>query len=123
MDVADCFFHVAKKVRDKASMLGSFYKPVIVEVPRLHQLPSATGHQQKNRDMLSEWSTKGVSEQFFRAFEREYIGTSWCVATLSAGYPTTDNAQEGMNFGVKRVWTRHERRRLLPFLNAVRRIE
>ena len=64
----------------------------------------------------------GVSEQFLCAFEKEYVDTSWCVATLPAGYPTTNNAQEGMNSGVKRVWTRHERRRLLPFLDTVRRM-
>ena len=40
MKVTDCFFHVAKKVRDKALMLGSFYKPVIARVRRLHRLPS-----------------------------------------------------------------------------------
>ena len=84
MEVADCFFHVAKKVRDKAPMLGSFYKPVIARVRRLHQLPSATVHQQKKRDMLRECSTIGVSKHFLRAFEKEHFGTSWCVATLPA---------------------------------------
>ena len=122
MEVARCFFQVAKKVRDKAPMLGSFYKPVIAGVRRVHHLPSTTMHQQKKRDMLREWSTMGVSKQFLRAFEKEYVGTSWCVATLPAGYPTTNNAQEGMNSGVKHVWTRHERRRLLPFLDKVRRM-
>ena len=63
-----------------------------------------------------------VSEPFLRAFEKEYVGTSWCVATLPAGYPTTNNAQEGRNSGVKRVWTRHERRWLVPFLDTVRRM-
>ena len=58
-EVADCLFHVAKTVRDKAPMLGSFYKPVIAGVRRLHQLPSATVHQQKKRDMLREWSKVG----------------------------------------------------------------
>ena len=63
-----------------------------------------------------------MSEQFLRAFEKEYVGTSWWVATLPAGYPTTNDAQEGMNSAVKRVWTRHEWRRLLQFLDTVRRM-
>ena len=63
-----------------------------------------------------------VSDQFFRAFEKYYVGTSWCAATLPAGYPTTNNAQKGMNSSVKRVWTRYERRQLLPFLDTVRRM-
>ena len=52
MEVADCFFHVAKKVQDKAPMLGSFYKPVIARLCRVHQLPSMNLHQKKKRDML-----------------------------------------------------------------------
>ena len=103
-------------------MLASFYKPLIGGVRRLHQLPSTIVHQQKKRDMLCEWSTMGVSEQFLRAFKKEYIGTWRCVATLPAGYPTTNNAQEGMNCGLKRVWMRHKRRGLLPFLEWVRRM-
>ena len=50
--------------------------------------------------MLCEWSTMGVPEQFLHAFEKEYVVISWCVATLPAGYPTTNNAQEGMNSSV-----------------------
>ena len=49
IEVADCFFHVAKKVRDKAPMLGSFYKPLIAGVRRVSQLPSATVHQQREQ--------------------------------------------------------------------------
>ena len=63
MEVAGCFFHVGKKVRDKAPLLGSFYKPVMARVCRVYQLPSATVHQQKKQDMLREWSTMGVSQQ------------------------------------------------------------
>ena len=44
MEVAYCFFHLAKKVRDKAPMLRSFYKPVIIGRRRVRQLPSATVH-------------------------------------------------------------------------------
>ena len=72
--------------------------------------------------MLRESSTMGVFQQFLRVFEKGYVGTSWCVATLQAGYPTTNNAQEGMNSSVRRVWTRHERGRLAPFLDTVRRM-
>ena len=52
-----------------------------------------TVHEQKKRDMLREWSTMGVPEQFLCALEKEYVGTSWCVATLPAGYPTTNDAR------------------------------
>ena len=38
-------------------------------------------------------------------------------ATLLAWNPTTNNAQEGMNSGVKRVWRRHERR-WLPVISC-----
>ena len=117
MDIADCFFHVAKKARDKALMLGSLDKLVIARVRRLQHLQSTIVYQQKKRDMLREWSTMGLSEHFLRAFEKAYVGTLWCVAILPAGYPTTNNVQEGMNSGVERVWTRHERRWLLPFFD------
>ena len=73
-------------------MLGSFYQPVMAQGRRLHQLPSMIMHQQKKRDMLREWSIMGVSNQFLRAFEAEYVGTSCCLATLLARYPTTNNA-------------------------------
>ena len=36
MEVADCIFYVAKKVRNKAPTLGSFYKPVIAVVRHVH---------------------------------------------------------------------------------------
>ena len=83
---ANCFFPVAKKVRVKAPMLRSSYKPVIGGFCQVYQLRSTTVHQQKKRDMLGEWSTMGVSEQLVYAFKKEYIGTSWCAATLPAGF-------------------------------------
>ena len=99
MEVGDCFFHAAKEVRDK---VGSFYKPLIAGVRWLHQLPSTIVHEQKKRDMLGEWS-QWVCHNNSSVHLKEYVGTSWWVATLPARCPTTNNVQEAMNSGVKCV--------------------
>ena len=102
--------------------LGSFYPAVMATVRELAGLPSPQVHHDKKGEAITEWVSQGVPEKCTEAFRKEYLGTSWCNATLPAGYPTTNNYQEGINFSVKRIWTRHERRRLIPFLKWVNRM-
>ena len=87
ISVTGSFFHIANKFRDKAPMLGHFYQHMITAVRRLHELPSTIVHEEIKRDMLGASSTTRVPEPFSRAFEKKYVGISWCVATLPAGYP------------------------------------
>ena len=79
-------------------------------------------HHDKKGEAIIDWVSQGVPEKFTEAFRKEYLGTSWCIATLPTGYPTTNNHQEGINSAVKRIWTRHERRHLIPFLKCVKRM-
>ena len=122
MMVADCYFHVAKIVRDKATLLGSFYPAVMATVRELVNLPPPQVHHDKKGEAITDWVSQGVPEKFTEAFRKEYLGTSWCIATLPAGYPTTNSHQEGINSAVKRIWTRHQHRRLIPFLKWVKRM-
>ena len=122
MMVADCYFHVAMIVRDKATLLGSFYPAVMATVREMANLPSPQVHHDKKGEAITEWVSQGVPEKFTEAFRKEYLGKSWCIATLPAGYPTTNNHQEGINSSVKGIWTRHERRCLIPFLKWVKRM-
>ena len=54
MMVADCYFHVAKVVRDKATLLGSFYCAVMATVQELANLPSLQVHHDK-KGAITEW--------------------------------------------------------------------
>ena len=72
-------------------------------VEGVQQGPVLVGTFFGKRDMLHEWSTMGLSEKLLRVSKKEYVCTSWCLATLAARYHATNNVQEGMKSGVNCV--------------------
>ena len=53
MMVANCYFHVAKIVRDKATLLGSFYPAVMATVREVANLPSPQVHHDKKGEAIT----------------------------------------------------------------------
>ena len=54
MMVADCYFHVAKIVRDKARLLESFYTAVMATVRESANAPSSQVHHDKKGEAIRD---------------------------------------------------------------------
>ena len=74
MMVADCSFHVAKIVRDKVTLLPSFYPVVMASVRELSNLPSPHVHHNKKGEAITDWVSQGVPEKFHRGFPDGVFG-------------------------------------------------
>ena len=55
MMVANCYFYVAKIVRDNATLLGSWYLAVMASARQLANLPSPHVHHDKKREAITHW--------------------------------------------------------------------
>ena len=122
MMVADCCFHVAKIVRDKVTLLGSFYHTVMATVRESANLPSPQVPHDRKEKAITDSVSQGVPEKFTEGFRKEYLGTSWCFATLPAGYSTKSNHQEGTKSALKRIlnwcnWFQPARKILFRHIN------
>ena len=79
-------------------------------------------HHNKKAEAIKDLVSQGIPEKSTDVVRNEYLGTSWCIATMLAGYPTTNIHQEGIHSAVKRIWTRHERGHFLFSVKWVKRM-
>ena len=98
MIVANFYFYVAKNVPDRATLLGAFYLMVMTTVRRPANLPCPHVHHDKKAEATKDYFSWKFPEKFTEGFRKDYLGTSWCVATTQARLPNYKQTTRGHEF-------------------------
>jgi transposase-like protein len=117
--VADCYFHVSRRVKND-NTLGDSFDQVRRDCFVLSRISDVKVFRKMRGAAMKSWEKIGVSPKFLSKWKTTYASTDWCLGALPPGFSSTNNPIEGLNAVIKSVWTRRNKLPLIQFLNVVK---
>ena len=109
-----CYFHV--KQACKARLRGKSLieqKVVLDDIDRLHSSVSQLEYDEIYTELTARWRVQYPDfDDYFREQWHHTVFDQWKVFNSAPGVSTTNNAIEGFNSSLKRIYTNHARHTL-----------